>query len=1020
MEDRLTNLDIAEICALFRREIETGTVASVFGLDEKRAEEFRLWAEQRRLLRPGDTGRTLNAGQLEIRSMEQLLGVLPIFLFRYLNAMLPEPPSAIADGICRQLSAGKVDGRDITLLMIRVGDLFVQSGLMDHAVSLYQHSVECCRKFALSKNDLVSCVLKVSKTDFMRGSNPIETAELQLEAMALVTDENMTADDALLMLYAGVVQHFMGNEVDGFHIRERGMRYLESSRTSAVQTEAAPLIGWHIYLQGNFKKAIEYYEDMILSIENSRQAEISTLTYPPIIYSYMFLGEFQRAMILSEIIYNSALEHEDFSTAILTHCMEGRIHVSSGNNEVGAEILYKSLAEAVQKEFVWGQYYTLCALCQFHLNTGQMDACHDDVLQMRSLASRYHIGRMYSSPFMLDVLHDLEQAGFDNVPTMCYESELRRHIEAYNIHMKGVSCRHLALLEKSRGSTQQVILELLENSVELLKESGNFLELGLSYVELARAMSELGSTADARRYATLAWKTFGTHTREYFPNELIDFVEVGGLSLDISVNLYTLWLELRYVFDKKKLALKMLTQLSRILKVESAGFAAIQDGKPVVTATQSISSRQGNSAQNQRMLGWISYAAAQKTLVHRFLPDTKSRGLLVDFRREPRFVLCLPFSAGSEVRAVLYLESYYRPTALSPTERKHLEKFVADSSGHLLDTLSYRNDELAWQAVPSREASAPVRTADAGFCAGISDAMKSVLHRVSLIAKTELPVLFTGETGVGKEVYARELYKQSGRAGPLIMINCGAVPETLMESEMFGYERGSFTGANQTRKGYFEAADGGTVFLDEIGELSLSAQVKLLRVLQEKEIMRIGGHETIKTDFRLIAATNKDLKKLVEQGGFRNDLYFRLNVLPIEIPPLRGRKADIPVITRFLMEKHCGRLGCPMCAIDTDTMARLMEYSWPGNVRELENVIQRGILLARDGRLVLENLEQYGGVPREESDVILPLEEMERQYIQKVLRRCGGKISGEDGAAALLGLKRTTLISRMEKLGIRS
>jgi len=1020
MEDRLTNRDIAEICTLFPGEIEPGIVASVFGLDGQREEEFHLWAQRHRLLCAGSRGYTLDAGQIAIRSVEQLLNILPIFLFRYLSDAAPETLSGIADGICQQLLTEQVGGQDISSLMIRVGELFVQNGLISHAVELYQFSVKCCKRFALSKTILISCILKVSKADFMRGSNPIETAELQREAMSIVTDESMTANDALLMLYAGVVQHFMGNEEEGFHIRERGVRYLERSGTSAIHAEAAPLIGWHIYLQGNFKKAIEYYEDMILSIENSRQAELSTLTYPPIIYSYMFLGEFQRAMILSEIIYNSALEHEDYSTAILTHCIEGRIHVSAGNNEIGAEILYKSLAEAVQKDFVWGQYYTLCALCQLHSKTMQMEACHDDMLQMRKLASRYHIGRMYSSPFMLDVLRDLEQLGYTPIPSMSYESELHRHIEAYNIHMKGVSYRHLALLEKSRGSTQQVILDLLRNSVELLKESGNFPELGLSYVELARAMSELGSTVDARCYATLAWKAFGTHARECFPSELIDFVEIGGLSLDIGVHLYTLWLELRYIFDKKKLTLKMLTQLSRILKVESAGFATIQNGKPVVTVTQSISSRQGNSSQNQRMLGWISYTAAQKTLIHRFLPEPQSRDLLVDFQREPRFVLCLPFCADDEVRAVLYLESYYRPAALAQTEQEHLEKFIADISGHLLGTLSYQHDEIAWKTVPVRKNSPPAKEKGVGFCSGVTDVMNAVLHRISLIAKTELPVLFTGETGVGKEVYARELYQQSGRAGLLIVINCGAIPETLMESEMFGYERGSFTGANQTRKGYFEAADGGTVFLDEIGELSLSAQVKLLRVLQEKEIMRIGGHETIKTDFRLIAATNKDLKKLVEQGRFRNDLYFRLSVLPIEIPPLRSRKADIPIIVRFLMEKHCGRMGRSICDIDTDAMARLMEYSWPGNVRELENVIQRGILLARDGKLVLESLEQYGPVPGEEPEVILPLEEMERQYIQKVLRRCRGKISGEDGAAALLGLKRTTLISRMEKLGIRS
>jgi transcriptional regulator with GAF, ATPase, and Fis domain len=191
-------------------------------------------------------------------------------------------------------------------------------------------------------------------------------------------------------------------------------------------------------------------------------------------------------------------------------------------------------------------------------------------------------------------------------------------------------------------------------------------------------------------------------------------------------------------------------------------------------------------------------------------------------------------------------------------------------------------------------------------------------------------------------------------------------------------------------------------------------------VLQEKEIMRIGGNKTIKTDFRLIAATNKDLQKLTEQGLFRSDLYFRLSVLPIEIPPLRSRKADIPAIAQFLAEKHCAEMGLPGCEITADIMARLMEYEWPGNVRELENVIQRGILLARDGKLVLEDLECRSSAAWEKDETFLPLREMERKYIRKVLRHCGGRISGEGGAADLLGLKRTTLISRMKKLGIKN
>ncbi|MBQ8563447.1 MAG: sigma-54-dependent Fis family transcriptional regulator [Firmicutes bacterium] len=330
-----------------------------------------------------------------------------------------------------------------------------------------------------------------------------------------------------------------------------------------------------------------------------------------------------------------------------------------------------------------------------------------------------------------------------------------------------------------------------------------------------------------------------------------------------------------------------------------------------------------------------------------------------------------------------------------------------------------------------------------------------IYDHIEKVAETNIPVLIIGETGVGKEVFAREVFEKSKYQKTFIKVNCGAIPESLIESELFGYEKGSFTGAAQRKKGYFEMAEGGTIFLDEIGELSMIAQVKLLRVLQEHELMRVGGTEVVKVDFRLVAATNKDLQKEVEAGTFRRDLYYRLNVVQLSIPPLRKRKKDIPSLAKFFIEKFCAELGKPACAIEPDTFLRMMEYPWPGNVRELENALQKAVLFAENGMLrmelpigaqaeellleeketepegaaaVLQTLEAERGTSAMaevaeakillEKEVFCTLEDMERNYILRVVAHCKGKIGGKGGAAEILGMKRTTLLSRMEKLGI--
>lgn len=301
---------------------------------------------------------------------------------------------------------------------------------------------------------------------------------------------------------------------------------------------------------------------------------------------------------------------------------------------------------------------------------------------------------------------------------------------------------------------------------------------------------------------------------------------------------------------------------------------------------------------------------------------------------------------------------------------------------------------------------------------GKSSALESVLEQVERVAPTDSTVLIQGETGTGKELIARAVHNISLRCGrPFVKLNCAAIPLDLLESELFGHEKGAFTGAIAQKIGRFEMANKGTLFLDEVGDIPAALQPKLLRVLQEQEFERLGGTLTQRVDVRLVAATNRDLMKMVNRGEFRIDLYYRLNVFPISLPPLRERREDIPDLVAHFVETYSRRMGKQIDQIPSETLSALSSYPWPGNIRELQNIIERAVILSNDG--VLPN-----PLPKAEAqDSIMPpntitLRDSERTLIMSALESVGWVIGGPKGAAAKLGVKRTTLIHKMQKLGI--
>src|SRR5246127_3880823 len=306
---------------------------------------------------------------------------------------------------------------------------------------------------------------------------------------------------------------------------------------------------------------------------------------------------------------------------------------------------------------------------------------------------------------------------------------------------------------------------------------------------------------------------------------------------------------------------------------------------------------------------------------------------------------------------------------------------------------------------------------------GTSAALKAVLSRVIKVAATDSTVLITGETGTGKELVARAIHRRSNRAArAFVSVNCAAIPRDLIASELFGHEKGAFTGATQQRLGRFELASGGTIFLDEVGELPPETQIALLRVLQEHEFERVGGTRPIRVDVRVIAATNRDLQAAISAGSFRGDLFYRLNVFPIEIPPLRDRRDDIPMLVEYFIDRFARKAGKSIRGLNKKTLDLLQSYAWPGNIRELQNVIERSVIVCESENLSVDeswlSRQPLAPEPKSPLDLSHKLATQEKEMIEAALRESEGRVFGPSGAAAKLGMPRSTLESKIRSLKI--
>jgi formate hydrogenlyase transcriptional activator len=401
--------------------------------------------------------------------------------------------------------------------------------------------------------------------------------------------------------------------------------------------------------------------------------------------------------------------------------------------------------------------------------------------------------------------------------------------------------------------------------------------------------------------------------------------------------------------------------------------------------------------------------------LHRFADEP--RLLAFGYRA---YVLCPLMVRGRMLGAIRFIHDH--PREYTSEELSLFSEIAEVSAVAAANALAYQEIDVLRQKLQAENLVLKESIFEStGFdeLVGSSTGLKQVLAAIDKVAGTDSTVLILGETGTGKELVAKAIHRKSRRAAnPMVKLNCAAIPESLIASELFGHERGAFTGAMQRRIGRFEMANQSSLFLDEVGELPLEMQVTLLRVLQEQEFERVGGSQTIRTDARLITATNRDLSQALADGRFRSDLYYRVSVFPIHIPALRERREDIPMLVEYLTSRACERTSKKIEQVDRETMHALVDYDWPGNIRELQNVIERGVILAENGILRIDpSILGIHGAPESISETDV-LHQRERELIESALAETKGRVAGSKGAAARLRLSASTLESKIRALGI--
>jgi formate hydrogenlyase transcriptional activator len=800
---------------------------------------------------------------------------------------------------------------------------------------------------------------------------------------------------------------------------EHALSQVEQMDDPELTSATAMFNTYFLFWQGRFRDVIEVYERSVPDVEKHPVGHFPIIAAMMVGHCYTMVGQFTQGLGMLDAIRDYCLKKGDRYLSSHSGSVIAMAMLSVNRLEDALRYLKLTLKEAEESSNYWVGVIVTLVLAHVHYLMGNKK---ESLQHLRRFLknSKGMQANMLLYPYLMEICWAMERGELPSIPGLSLEREIDRMLKLKNTCMKGIAYRYQALLGKSKGWPNQKIAQLLTLSVKWLKDSGYLIELAKTQLELTRYYVSVRNEKKAKAAIHIASGIFSSMNTEMIPDDLRAIAgdeKLEGTIFDEMINLVT---EMASREDNKKLLQQIVATANRIIGAERGALLLLDDGiqyqKLQLRASKNLTIEQiyDPGFTSSRMMIENVIAAGEGRI---FGTDLVGDSAPVS-KEAVHSSICVPVIFHEKIIGALYHENRLLCNIFKESDLKLLAYFAALAAIDLDSARTHQNENEKEEKhlIEKKDA----QTYHFEGIIGTSPAMQQILTQIGQIAQTDTAVLILGETGVGKNIVAGAIHRQSlRRDNPLIIVQCSALTESLITSELFGHEKGAFTGATNRRIGRFELAHGGTLFLDEIGDLSLEVQARLLRVLQSKEFERVGGGKDILTsDFRLIAATNRNLEKEVKENRFREDLYYRINIFPLYVHPLRERREDIPLLVHHFFSLFTSMYGKSFDKIPQEVMEKLVRHDWPGNIRELENIIQRSVISSQGAHFCLSSLEIMH--PKDgRMDVFSTLEENERRHILDALERSGWKIHGTGGAADILKIHPSTLSSRMKKLGIR-
>lgn len=933
------------------------------------------------------------------------------------------PDNADKAMVVADLLLGLDNALDSCRQLVTAGDLFRKRFQTVTALRCYEKALDDLDRLERSEaSDELICIASIQYSKLFSANTDAGRILTALKkAIAIADEHHWLARWSLLKMHLAK-QMWMGSSFrSALSHFNQGWAVSEQIDDENYRRSAQVFGMYFLFWQGRFKEALTSYERHTPEIEHLPHEDFPLMARITIGCCYAYCGNVTQGIGMLDTIRESCIKKGNLGTAGKALLMMGLSFVETGRIAQGRDHFQTALSQGQKSHDVLVEVSALLGLAHSHYHLAQPKRAISYLERFKELSQHAHMA-IRNVPVVIEMCWAMETGQLPSVKGFSLEEEISQALRSQNVYMRGTAYLYRARLRKRKTNKADLVIHDLVKATELLATAGHRLHLAVARLDLAREWFSAGKVKEARNLAGPSAQYLMAENRALMPNDLHHLLRHLRTEKNLIAEMMALSQELVTLRADHDLVGRVLSSASRLSGAERGA---------IFTPAQASEHFELKASRN---LSAEDVADQAFSVAHVVITDTfkTASGRVETFnstdahqngKRAIRACICVPMRLRKKVVGVLYLDNRMFPSTFETDDIPVLDYFAAQAAIAMENARAYtllQEGYLKQKEEIQHHEQQYLERLNFDEMVGKSPGIRRVFRQIDSVAATSATVLISGETGVGKELVARAIHRSSPRKdGPFIRVNCSAFSMQLIASELFGHEKGAFTGASHTHLGRFELAHGGTLFLDEIGDIPLAIQVRLLRVLQSKEFERVGGQTTLRSDFRLMAATNRDLLAAVHAGTFRQDLFYRLNVFPIEVPPLRARRTDISLMVEYFLKKFANRHDKSVAPVSPTVLAHLINYHWPGNVRELENHVERAVILSRGNRLELPESTLDTAATTVETSYMVSHAENERRHIIAVLKQVGGKIAGPGGAAKLLELHPNTLRYRIKKLTIK-